>query len=43
MCLDNKEELRQSMQSEEISDEKLLRSSEKIMARNDYVYKELAK
>ena len=42
MCLDNdkKEELRQS---EEISDEELLRSSEKIMARNDYVYKELGK
>ena len=40
MCLDNKEELRQS---EVISDEELLRSSEKIMGRNDYVYKELGK
>lgn len=40
MCLDVKKELRHS---EEISDEELLKSSEKIMVRNEKVYKELAK
>ena len=40
MCLDEKKELRHS---EEISDEELLKSSEKIMVRNEKVYKELAK
>ena len=40
MCLDEQEELRHS---EEISDEELLKSSDKIMERNEKVYKELAK
>ena len=40
MYLDKQEELNHS---EEISDEELLRSSEKIMVRNEKVYKELAK
>ena len=40
MYLDKQEELKHA---EEISDEELLRSSEKIMVRNEKVYKELAK